>query len=206
MKALVVGGVVGVASGLILANQNIAAGDATLVTHASLWGTFYGLTIGGMADLDDDDLLTATLVGGNVGLIAAIPGARAWKPARGQIWVISAIGLAGGVAGLGLDLITLPEDDTTAILIPTLGATVGLVIGAALTANTKWKDESSMEPWGDSLLALNGGADLGFPLPRPGTITTLDAKARRKLVPSWEVRLVQARFGTAPAAGRGSGL
>lgn len=194
MKALVVGGLVGVAGGLILANQNIAAGDATLVTHASLWGTFYGLTIGGMADLSDDDLLTATLIGGNVGLLAAIPGARSWKPARGQVWVISAIGLAGGVAGLGVDLIALPDDDTTAILIPTVGATLGLVLGAALTANTKWEDEAALEPWSDSLLSFNRGAEFGFPLPRPGAVTILDDKVQRKRVPSFEVRLVQAGF------------
>ncbi len=194
VKALLVGGVIGIGSGLILANQNIAAGDATLATHASLWGTFYGLAIGGMADLSDDDLLTAALVAGNLGLIAAIPGGRAWKPARGQIWVVSAAGIAGGVAGVGIDLLVQPEATDVAIGIPTLSATLGLVLGSVLTKNTKWRDEASIEPWNDSLLSLNHGAELGFPLPQPGTVTTFDTKARRKLVPSWEIKLVQASF------------
>lgn len=192
--AAVIGGLAGIGTGLWLTSKHIPTGDMALVDHGALWGTWYGLALGIILDKEDDTLLAFTLLGGDAGLLAAIPAARAWRPTRGQVRLASVAGLAGGVAGLGIDLIVQPEDGETAVAIPTVTATVGLIVGA-VTVRGKGRSHARSAP--DSREALlNVGDDLtvGVPLPVPGALPSLDERGRRRLAPAINFNLLSARF------------
>jgi hypothetical protein len=110
------------------------------------------------------------------------------------VWVVTAAGLAGGFAGLGIDLLVEMDDDQVAIAIPTATMTLGLIGGVVLTRNATWTDEASKDPWGNSLLSLDSGPHLALPLPTPGVSATLDREGRRHRVPVVEARLIQVGF------------
>ena len=87
-----------------------------------------------MADVEEDNgALTWALMGGNVGLVASAFAARSWKMGAGRARIISAAGLAGGVAGLGLDLLMNVDNAEVAVLIPTITSALGLVAGGFMT-------------------------------------------------------------------------
>jgi hypothetical protein len=192
--AAVVGGLAGIGTGLWLSKKNIPRGDMTLVDHGALWGTYYGLALGIILNKEDDTLLAYTLLGGNAGLLAAVPAARAWRPTRGQVRLASVAGLAGGVAGLGIDLIVQPDDTETAVAIPTATATIGLIVGA-LTVRGKGRPDGRSSPdFQQAFLNVGDDVTVGFPLPFASALPSLDEHGRRRLRPALSVNLVSARF------------
>ena len=192
--AAVIGGLAGMGTGLWLSNKNIPSGDMALVDHGALWGTWYGFALGIILNQEDDALLTFTLLGGDAGILAAIPAARAWRPTRGQVRLASVAGLAGGVAGLGIDLLVQPDDEETAVAIPTITATIGLIVGA-LTVRGKGRPDTGSSPdFREALLNVGDDIGVGFPLPFAGALPSLDEHGRRRLRPALSVRLLSARF------------
>jgi len=177
--AAVVGGLSGLAAGGAIAfAKNPTAGDATLVMFGSFWGTWYGLALGVLADAENDALLTWTLLGGNVGLLGSALGTRAWNGTAGRTWLVSASGLAGGLAGLGVDLLVEVDDEKTAILIPSLASAVGLGVGFAITANEPDDLNGAIPSASGALFNLNGGRwRLGIPVPRP---VLIDSRQNRR--------------------------
>jgi len=192
--AAVVGGLAGMGTGFWLSNKHIPTGDIALVDHAALWGTWYGLALGIILDKEDDTLLTFTLLGGNAGILAAIPAARAWRPTRGQVRLTSVAGLAGGVAGLGIDLLVQPGDEETAVAIPTATATIGLIVGALTVRGKGRRDAGSPPDFREAFLNVGDDVGVGFPLPFAGTLPSLDEHGRRRLRPALSVNLLRARF------------
>jgi hypothetical protein len=61
-------------------------------------------------------------------------GQRRWRLSESRARLISLAGLAGVLAGGGLDLILQPDDEKMAIAIPVITGTAGLVFGAVRTA------------------------------------------------------------------------
>jgi hypothetical protein len=109
-----------------------------LAQDASAWGTALGLALSVLTARDGDPSENQTFgwmaAAGNGFLLGAIPLARAWRPSVGRVRLITISGIAGSLVGLGIDLIGDVDDEKTAVAIPTLGATVGLVAGTVLTA------------------------------------------------------------------------
>lgn len=192
--AAVIGGLAGIGTGLWLTSKHIPTGDLALVDHGALWGTWYGLALGIILNKEDDTLLAFTLLGGDAGLLAAIPAARAWRPTRGQVRLASVAGLAGGVAGLGIDLIVQPEDGETAVAIPTVTATVGLIVGALTVRGKGRSDARSAPDFREALLNVGDDITVGVPLPAPGALPSLDERGRRRLAPAISFNLLSARF------------
>jgi hypothetical protein len=104
-----------------------------MIELGSIWGSWYGVATAIAADVDDDAGLTWALMGGNLGLVASALATRNWKMSAGRVRIISAAGLGGGVAGLGLDLLADVHDEATAVLIPAITSALGLVGGAIMT-------------------------------------------------------------------------
>jgi len=190
--AAVVGGVAGYAAGIAASRAwEVDTGTTEMLWHSSIWGTGYGFALGFLADLEGDNLLASALVGGNVGLGASIPAANHWSPTSGQVRLASVAGLAGAVAGLGLDLLLTVDSEKTAVAIPTIGATIGLIGGAIITRH----DDPGPIPEEDvrglqsALLQVDGGWGLGIPAPIPVRRSRLLPDGSTEWGPGVEVKL-----------------
>lgn len=188
----VIGGLTGLGAGLLLAQKPIAAGTSSMVFNGGLWGTWYGVVIGVLADLEDDDLLAAALIGGNLGVLAAIPAALAWKPASSQVRIATAGGLAGGLAGAGLALLVNTDDEKVNIGMIAGGTTAGLIAGAILGKN-KVPDGQETALFDPALLTIREGLRFGLPLPTP-TVLPVERAGRRSMVPGLRLKLLDATF------------
>ena len=185
-----IGMVGGTAVGLVLARHPINAGDASLVAHASVWGTWFG---GVMAVLTDaDDGWPWVLGAGNAALIGAALATPKVDITAGRVWVTTASGIAGLVAGLGIDLIAQTDDDKTAILIPAITSGIGLATGMTLSRGLDRREargpETAPEP---VLLGIRDGrARLGLPFPEPTLVPRDDGRSRR-FVPGMRLTLFE---------------
>lgn len=193
--AAVIGGLAGIGTGVALAGVlNIASGDASLVNHAAWWGSWFGLAGAGLANVRDEDAILAwTLVGGNIGLLASAVGTRAWNSSAGRVRLISAAGLAGLVAGFGMDLLFEIEDNEIVIL-PLLTSAGGLIAGAALTRDHDRVARAPHRPGPDALLTLGRDAGLGAPLPTPTALRTVDRQGRIQVRPAAQLSILRLRF------------
>lgn len=190
-RNMTIGMVGGTAVGLVLARRPITAGDASLVAHASFWGTWYGAAVGLLADTDDG--WPYLVVGGNAALLVAAIATKNVEVSSGRVWVSTAAGFAGLIAGLGIDLIAQTEDKT-AILIPTVTSLVGLSIGLSATKNMDVTRVGLGGPApAPALLGLREGRlQLGLPTPTPALVPRNDG-ARYRLVPGMRFTLFEMR-------------
>jgi len=174
----IVGGLAGLITGGVLAQKlEPTHGAATMIELGSLWGIWYGVAGAVVANVEEGDAaLTWALMGGNVGLLASAFAARALKMGAGRARIISAAGLAGGVAGLGLDLLMNVDDEETAVLIPTLTSAIGLVAGGFMTQ--KFDSGTSLPndmPVRSGLVNLQSGQwSLGMPALEPAKMLLPD--------------------------------
>ena len=163
--SMIAGGLTGIVVGNLLSKRDITDGLATSVNLGSLWGTWFGLAGGIIADLDGDGLWASTLIGGNVGLVATALAARRWRPSRSRARLVSIAGLIGGVGGAGIDLLVQPDDEAAVVGIPLATSIVGLFIGLAQTRDHP-RDELDTGSQSQSLIDFSGGRwRLGTPLP-----------------------------------------
>jgi hypothetical protein len=169
--AAVIGGLSGLAaSGAFALAKNPTAGAATLTQFGALWGTWYGAAAMVLADVEgDDSQLAWVLVGGDLGLLAAAIGSRYWDVSAGRAWLISASGVAGLVAGFGLDLLGNVDSAQEAVLIPAATSLMGLAAGALMTRNMDVDRFGSvgMNDSGALLHLENSRPRIGLPLPIP---------------------------------------
>jgi hypothetical protein len=196
--ALVAGGAAGIGAGLALTRLSLPPGDVALVQDASAWGTAFGAALSVLTSPDGDPNENTVFgwmtAAGNGALLGAIPLARAWRPSVGRVRLITISGIAGGIVGLGLDLIGQVGDDKAAIAIPTLGAAVGIVTGAVLTAGRD-AGPSALAPMdGGALLQFGRDAGLGVPLPEPRVLPALSPDGRLGWQPALGFRVAELRF------------
>ena len=186
----VVGSVAGLSAGLLAARRPIAGGTSSLIFHGSLWGTWYGVAAGIFTDAEDDDLLTAALIGGNAGLLLAIPMARVGRPTSSRVRIASAGGLAGGLAGLGTVLLFSIEGDKAVIATTAASVTLGLILGASLGKDGLHRADGGPLLLAPALVSGDGPLRLGLPLPVPAR---LPAESGR-ITTGWRLSLLDARF------------
>lgn len=177
LKATILGGLTGIGVGIALSQKNITPGTATTVNFGGLWGSWYGGALAIMMDVEDgDDALAATLIGGNLGIVAAAFGAPKWKLSRQRARLVSISGVAGMLAGFGMLMIAQP-DGSTSIAVPIATSVLGLALGARWTRN--------MEPERIGFLEL--------PSMQP-TVLERIRNGRPERVPALGITLLQARF------------
>jgi hypothetical protein len=182
----------GTAVGLVLARNPITAGDASLVAHASAWGTFYGAAVAALVNAND--AWPYVLVGGNAALIAGALATKNVELSAGRVWISTAAGIAGLVAGFGIDLIVQPNDANAAILIPAATSFAGLALGLSATRNM---DRTRVGLGGPgptpALLGMRDGRlQFGLPAPTPALVPRNDG-ARYRLVPGMRFTLFELR-------------
>jgi hypothetical protein len=139
-------------------------------------------------------MLMATLIGGNVGLIAAIPASLAWKPSRTQVRLSSAGGLMGGIVAAGIAVLADTDDDKAAVGIISAGVTAGLIGGAILGRD---RGQTSAAAAGEgidfALVNVKDGVRLGVPMPIP-TMLRLDTAHGRATTPGVRLTLFNAQL------------
>jgi hypothetical protein len=202
-KSFVVGGLAGTLTGSMLARKPISRGVATTANFGALWGSWFGVAGGILADLEGDPLLTSTLIGGNAGLLGAALAAPGWNMSRNRARLISIAGVIGGLAGAGLDLMIQPDGEKVAVGIPLAASIVGLAVGAGLTSQMDQRGAESLSGGDDdgespgssnSLLRLHGGRfSLGVPSPFP-TLVPVEGARGFSYRPALGVTLLQGRF------------
>lgn len=161
--AMIAGGVAGITVGALLGRASVSDAVATGANTGALWGSGIGAALGALVDLEDDDLLAAALVGGNVGLAGAALATPALGFTRNQWRMVSIGGLVGGVAGLGIDLLIEPDSDKVAVGIPLATSLAGLAIGAATSRPSTPEEEGT--GGGPGGLVEIGPNHLNFGLP-----------------------------------------
>lgn len=194
--AMVAGGLTGIIVGGVLSRKPIPASQATIVNFGSLWGTWFGFTGSYLADLEDDALLAGTLVGGNAGLVASALLGPGWNLSQSRARLISIAGVAGGLAGGGVDLIIQPENGKVGVAIPLAGSIAGLTLGALLTrpdpVRAAGPDES---PETAGALLRRDAGEWSFDLPTPVPTFVRDERAGDGVLrPAVTLRLLDARF------------
>jgi hypothetical protein len=184
----VLGGLAGIATGAVLAQKPITAGTAAVVTSSGSWGSWFGFGLSFIAGMEDDALLGSTLVAGNVALIGAGMLAPQWQVSEPRMRLINIGGIIGGLGGLGLVLITQPDNAKVGIALPLLGSAAGL----ALAANTTQDSTPAVEEDGGrgALINRSGGR---WALHMPDAVMTLQ-RADGRVKPAAYVPLLRARF------------
>ena len=188
------GGLAGIGIGAYLARKPIGAGKSTAVSFGGLWGTWFGLALGVLAERDDD-LLEASLVGGNLGLISTAFFAPA-DISRSRARLISIAGVLGGIAGGGVSLLLSPDDDRIAILPPLVGSLAGLAIGESTTRESTdggGGGGGGADEAGALFDVRDGRLGLGMPLPYP-TLLRIERAGQATWRPAAGLTLLRARF------------
>jgi hypothetical protein len=201
-KSFVIGGLAGTLTGAILARKPIPMGVATAASLGAFWGTWFGVAGGVLVGLENDPLLTSTLVGGNVGLLATAKLAPGWGVSRNRARLVSIAGVIGGLAGAGVDLLVQPDDEKVAMGIPLAGSIVGLAVGSGLTSGMDDRGGSASAGLGNSsefpgsasfLRIRDGRLSVGFPSPFPTMVEVENARGF-SFRPALGVTLFEGRF------------
>jgi hypothetical protein len=193
--AMIVGGLAGIGVGALLSQREMTPGTGSAVNFGALWGTWFGVAGGVLMDLDDDDLLAATLVGGDVALVASALLAPRWNVTRSRARLVSIAGVLGGLAGAGIDLLAEPDDEKTAIAIPLATSILGLGVGVLATRGDTDTAEAPGAPPGSALLGLRDGRlALGLPMPAPRQLPVVGNIRRGGGRPALAFELFRATF------------
>ena len=183
MRWGIAGSLIGLGVGAMLSHKPIDQGTAATVNFGALWGTWFGSAMSILAGQDDGEhgVLTAALMGGNAGLVAAALADSKWQLSEQRARLISISGVAGLLAGMGLVVIMQPnEADDSLILLPLGGSIAGLALGARWTRHMQR----------DALIDA-GNKRLGFQMPSVQPMM-IDKGSER--VPALGINLIQARF------------
>ncbi len=134
--AALLGGFAGIGTAAVLAHsREMSSGTIAAIEWGSIWGSWFGIATAVLFDIQGDHgPLTYTLVAGNLGLVTTAALSRRWNLTPGRPWLVSAVGMAGLAAGLGVDLLVAANGDDRALMVPPLaGSIAGLLAGVALT-------------------------------------------------------------------------
>jgi hypothetical protein len=184
----VLGGLAGIGTGVVLSRKPITGGTAAATGSGALWGTWFGFALSMIADLEDDALLSSTLLAGNAALLGTAVAAPRWGVTEGRVRLVNVGGLIGGLAGVGALLIAQPDDERVAISIPMIGSAIGLAVGIATTRDRVI--DSPGDGGQGALLNVDRGR---WALDLPTAAVTM-ARTDAGLRPAAYVPLLRARF------------
>jgi hypothetical protein len=143
--------------------------------------------------LEDDDLLAAALLAGNAGLVGGALAAPRWGWSRNRWRLVSIAGVIGGLGGLGIDLLTQPDDDKVAVAIPLATSLLGLGIGVLGSRGADGGADGAGAPGGAVLNVRDGRLSLDLPLPHP-VVRPVHGPGGTELRPALGVVLARAVF------------
>jgi hypothetical protein len=194
LAGMILGGVAGIAAGVALSRGDVSRGVAASANFGALWGSWIGFAGGFLAGFEGDALLATTLLAGNAGLASGAWVASVHDVSRSRARIVSIYGLIGGLSGLGLDLLTRPDNDRVAVGVPLAGSLLGLAIGMGTTRNFDPRSMGSEGAPGLALLNLSDGSwSVRAPVPQPRMLE-LDGPRGLLRKPALGFTLLTARF------------
>ncbi len=194
---MVAGGLTGMLVGHLAGRAwNPSGGRVSYVDHSAIWGTYFGAIIQAIASPDDGDgVLTAMVVGGDVGIVL---GAALAPPGvtQARVWLTSAFGVAGTAAGFGLILLTQTDDQSAAFAMLGTGTAAGLALGWQLTSDVDQRYAGREPPPPNAALLDFADGRLRVQPPAPGLTAVRVAPGPRGDIyrPAVAVPLVRVRF------------
>jgi hypothetical protein len=196
--AIVAGGVGGMTAAAWYGKHHpISAGTAASASQGALWGSWFGLVAKVLFDITGEAGTQACLLAGDAGMVGGVLAAPR-DITDGQIWMTSALGLAGLAMGGGLDLLLLPSSGKVAIAIPAITSAAGLAMGMAQArAAARGADAPGgrAPAPGMALLEWDGdGPRLSMPLVSPALVPVGGRGPRRIYRPALAVPLFHATF------------
>ena len=195
--SIALGGVGGMALGGIVARRaHLTAGRVAFAAQGYYWGLYYTGTLCAIFDLDCG--ASAVLGGGDALMVAAALAAPAGVTA-GRAWLVSAMGIAGALSGLGVDLIVQPDDGDVVLAIPMATSVLGLMFGSHAAAKMMRSGSDGGQAGGaalpSALLEVGGsGLRVGVPAPQPTLQRVGERGPRPILRPALTVPLLHVRF------------
>ena len=140
-----IGGLAGILGATLLANKtDFSLGHAEITSSGLQWGAWFGLVLGIIANLEDDDLLKTMLIGSDALILGAGVTAKNVQMSRARVRLINLAGIIGAVFGFGVDLLLEVDDASTAFAIAGLGSAVGLAWGTSITKNLDKRRELTL--------------------------------------------------------------
>jgi hypothetical protein len=160
--ASMAGGLIGLAiSGSIVRHRYITPGDATMINFGGIWGTWFAICGAMLADMEDsNDVLTSSMIGGDVGLFALAVLSSKMEMSRTRARLINLSGVIGTLYGLGTSV--LFEIDSKRDFWSVLGISgiLGLAAGTYFTRNYDGEEGYfAGEPAGDAVFGSSRGID-----------------------------------------------
>jgi hypothetical protein len=196
--SIALGGVGGMALGGVVARRaHLSAGRVAFAAQGYYWGLYYTGTLCAIFDLDCG--ASAVMGGGDALMIAAALAAPAGITA-GRAWLVSAMGIAAALGGLGIDLIVQPDDGDVALAIPMATSALGLLFGSRLAENMAQRGADAGGKVGGAALpsalldASGSRLHLGLPVPTPTLVPVGEQGPRRLYRPALTVPLLHATF------------
>ena len=192
--SLVAGGVGGMTAAALYGKHHaITAGTAASASQGAYWGSWFGLVANVLLDIEGTSGTKVFLLAGDAGMVGGVLLAPR-DITDGQVWMTSALGLAGMAMGGGLDLIIQPSSGKMAIAIPAIGSALGLGMGFAQARAENAHNGHGAAP-GLALLEWDGeGPRLGTPLVSPALVPVGERGPRRLYRPALAVPLFHATF------------
>jgi hypothetical protein len=136
VAAGLVGGLAGITGASILThNIYVSEGHGALMSSAMNWGAWFGFVGGTVVGADGNNLLRCALIGSDALVVTAGIAARKVQMSRGRVRLISLMGLAGTMAGFGVDILVQVDNEHAAMALAGLGGVGGLIAGARMTRN-----------------------------------------------------------------------
>ncbi len=140
--ASMAGGAMGLAvSGAIVRGRYITPGMATMIRFGGLWGTWFAICGAMLVNLEDgDDILTSSIIGGDVGLITVAILSPKLKMSNARARLINISGIVGTLYGLGTNVLFEIDSKRDFWSVLGIGGVIGLAAGTYFTRN--YDDES----------------------------------------------------------------
>ena len=122
----ILAGLGGIGTSVLLVHAaDLRDGHTSLMDAGMYWGAGLGLLAGVWSDQDDDDLLTAALIGSDAGVVAAGLFGKDTTLTPRRIRLANLGGVVGGILGAGVLLLAETEDEKAAAGIIAVGSVSG---------------------------------------------------------------------------------
>lgn len=163
-----IAGLAGIGAAAWLTSQtDFSPGHAALTSSGLQWGAWFGLVVGALANLEDNDLVRASLIGSDALILGTGMAAKEVSISKTRVRLLNLAGAIGTVFGFGLDLLFEIDDASAIFGIAGLGSVAGMAIGVNMTRDFDKGKDLTLDNDQNRLIPLghheSGKIHVGYP-------------------------------------------